>query len=45
MGIYKGVVETDPANMAAYLNLSAYYIKLKNYDEALAMCRKIIRCG
>ncbi len=45
VGIYKGVVEADPANLAAYLNLSAYYIKLKNYDEALAMCRKIIDAG
>ena len=45
VGIYKGVVEADPANVAAYLNLSAYYIKLKNYDEALAMCQKIIDLG
>jgi tetratricopeptide (TPR) repeat protein len=45
VGIYKGVVEADPANMSAYLNLSAYYIKLKNYDEALAMCKKIIDAG
>jgi tetratricopeptide (TPR) repeat protein len=45
VGIYKGVVEADPANVAAYSNLSAYYIKLKNYNEALAMCQKIIDAG
>jgi tetratricopeptide (TPR) repeat protein len=45
VGIYKGVVEADPANVAAYSNLSVYYLKLKNYDEALAMCRKIIDAG
>ena len=45
VGIYKGIVEADPANIGAYLNLSAYYIKLKNYDEALAMCQKIVDAG
>jgi tetratricopeptide (TPR) repeat protein len=45
VGIYKGVVEADPANVAAYSNLSQYYIKLKNYDEALSMCRKIVDAG
>ncbi len=42
VSIYKGVVESDPANMTAYSNLSRYYIKLGQFDEALAMCQKIV---
>ena len=45
VGIYKKVVQADPANAKAYSNLSQYYIKLKNYDEALAMCAKIVEAG
>jgi len=45
VGIYKKIVEADPADMKAYSSLSQYYIKLKNYDEALAMCTKIVEAG
>jgi len=45
VGIYKGVVESDPANMAAYANLSRYYVKLGQFDEALSMCQKIVDAG
>ncbi len=45
VGIYKKIVEADPANVKAYSSLSQFYIKLKNYDEALAMCAKIVDAG
>ena len=45
VGIFKGVVEADPANVTAYSNLSLYYIKLKDFDNALAMCQKIVDAG
>jgi tetratricopeptide (TPR) repeat protein len=43
--IFKEVIESDPANMVAYANLSRYYIKLGQFDEALAMCQKIVDAG
>jgi tetratricopeptide (TPR) repeat protein len=45
VGIFKGVLDADPSNVTALSNLSQYYIKLKNYDEALAMCQKIVKAG
>ncbi len=45
VALYKGIVEADPADISAYSNLSVYYIKLGQLDEALAMCRKIVDAG
>jgi len=45
VALYKGIVESDPSNITAYSNLSVYYIKLDEFDEALAMCQKIVDAG
>jgi tetratricopeptide (TPR) repeat protein len=45
VAVYKAISDADPANMTALSNLSRYYIKLGRFDEALAMCNKIVEAG
>ncbi|MRR14514.1 tetratricopeptide repeat protein, partial [archaeon] len=44
-GIYKGLVETDPEDMASWGKLSHCYLKLGMYKEALAASQKIVDKG
>ncbi|HPI91571.1 MAG TPA: tetratricopeptide repeat protein [Deltaproteobacteria bacterium] len=43
--IYKAVSDADPSNMTALANLSRYYIRLGKFDDALAMCTRIVDAG
>ncbi|MCU0575914.1 MAG: tetratricopeptide repeat protein [Desulfobacterota bacterium] len=45
VAVYKAISDADPANMTALSNLSRYYIKLGRFDDALAMCNKIVEAG
>jgi len=45
VAVYKAISDANPANMTALSNLSRYYIKLGRFDEALAMCNKIVEAG
>jgi tetratricopeptide (TPR) repeat protein len=45
VALYKGVADSEPTNMQAYANLSQYYIKLGQLDDALSMCQKIVDAG
>ncbi len=45
IAIYKAVSDADPSNMSALANLSRYYIKLRRFDDAMTMCKKIVDAG
>lgn len=45
IAIYKSVSDADPSNMSALSNLSRYYLKLRRFDDAMAVCRRIADAG
>ncbi len=44
-GIYRGIIEADPQDMAAHAKLARYYAKLGLLKEAMEVSRQVVNAG